>query len=105
MDKTTRTELEAATFRRLLQHLETHTEVQNIELMLLADFCRNCLAKWYVSAAAEKNITIDYEAARALIYGMPYSEWKDQFQLPATEAQQAAFKLKLQAKAQKNVSK
>ncbi len=105
MDKITQTELEAATFRHLLHHLETHTEVQNIELMLLADFCRNCLAKWYVSAAAEKNITLDYEAARELIYGMPYSEWKDQFQLPATAEQQEAFKFKQQAKAQKNVSK
>ena len=99
MDKTTQTELEAAAFRRLLQHLQTHTEVQNIELMLLADFCRNCLVKWYVGAAEEKDVAIDYEQAREIVYGMPYSEWKDKFQLEATPEQMDAFKRKREEKA------
>ncbi len=99
MDKITQTELEAAAFRRLLTHLQTHTEVQNIELMLLADFCRNCLAKWYVAGAEEKDIAIDYEQAREIVYGMPYSEWKDKFQLEATPEQLAAFKRKREEKA------
>ncbi len=98
MDKNTQTELEAAAFRQLVQHLQTHTEVQNIELMILADFCRNCLAKWYASAAKDKNIDLDYEQAREYIYGMPYSEWKDKFQRPATAEQLAAFEKKRQQK-------
>lgn len=81
------TEIEAAVFRRLLQHLDEHKEVQNIELMILADFCRNCLAKWYQSAATEHGETLDYEAARERIYGMPYSDWKTQFQTEATPEQ------------------
>lgn len=85
------TEIEAAVFRRLLEHLDNHKEVQNIELMALADFCRNCLAKWYVAAAAECGENIDYEAAREIIYGMPYSEWKHLYQVEATPEQQAAF--------------
>lgn len=93
------TELEAAAFRRLLAHLQAHTEVQNIELMLLADFCRNCLAKWYVAEAAERGLAIDYEQARTLVYGMPYSEWKQHFQLEATPEQLAAYEAKQQAKA------
>ncbi len=76
MDKQTETELEAAAFRHLVQHLRENTEVQNIDLMNLAGFCRNCLSKWYVAAAEEKGIEVDYEAARETIYGMPYSEWK-----------------------------
>jgi hypothetical protein len=100
MDKITQTELEAAAFRRLVQHLQTHTEVQNIELMILADFCRNCLAKWYVAAALEKNIEINYEQARELIYGMPFQEWKASFQTPATDAQLAAFEKKRIKKSQ-----
>lgn len=91
MDDRTRTEVEAATFRRLLQHLGEHTEVQNVDLMILADFCRNCLAKWYVAAAAERGEVLDYEAAREVVYGMPYAEWKDRFQLPATPEQLAAL--------------
>ena len=71
------TEIEAAVFRRLLEHLDNHKEVQNIDLMILADFCRNCLAKWYVSAAEERGETLDYEAAREIVYGMPYAQWKD----------------------------
>lgn len=91
MTPTQQTELEAAAFRRLVSHLQAHTEVQNIELMITADFCRNCLAKWYVAAANEQGIAIDYEQARETIYGMPYSEWKDKFQTEATPEQLAAY--------------
>ena len=80
MDDATRTEIEAATFRRLVAHLQGNTELQNIDLMELAGFCRNCLAKWYVAAAEERGETIDYDAARELVYGMPYSEWKANYQ-------------------------
>ena len=99
MDKKLQAELEAATFRRFVEHLQNHTEVQNIELMLLADFCRNCLAKWYVAEAKEQGETIDYEQARELIYGMPYSEWREKFQKEATPEQLAAYNQKQQAKA------
>ena len=91
MDDRTRTELEAAAFRRLVSHLQTHTEVQNIDLMILADFCRNCLAKWYRAAAEEHGEDLSYDDAREIIYGMPYSEWKAQHQLPATPEQLAAL--------------
>lgn len=80
----TTTELEAAVFRRLLAHLDHNKDVQNIDLMNLAGFCRNCLAKWYVAAAAEAGETIDYELARERVYGMPYSEWKSKHQKDAT---------------------
>ncbi len=80
-------ELEAAVFRRLMSHLQTHTEVQNIELMIAGDFCRNCLAKWYVAAADEQNVALNYEQAREIIYGMPYDEWKIMFQTEATPEQ------------------
>lgn len=80
LDDKTRTELEAAAFRRLVAHLREHTEVQNLDLMNLAGFCRNCLSKWYMAAAEERGIEIDYEAARELIYGMPYAEWKAKYQ-------------------------
>ena len=86
-----RTELEAATFRRLLQHLDEHKEVQNIDLMTLADFCRNCLGKWYGEAAEDLGIEIGAEEAREAIYGMPYSEWKQKHQLPATADQLQAL--------------
>ncbi len=92
-------EFEAAAFRKLLEHLQKHTEVQNIELMILADFCRNCLAKWYVEGAKQQGADIDYEAAREIVYGMPYQEWKEKFQQPATEAQMKAYQEK---QAQKN---
>lgn len=92
------TDIEAAVFRRLLQHLDEHKEVQNIDLMILADFCRNCLAKWYVVAAKEQGQELDYEQARERVYGMPYSEWKDKFQAKATPEQLAAFEAKQQAK-------
>ena len=83
--------IEAAVFRRLLEHLDSRKDVQNIELMELAGFCRNCLSKWYVAAAEEADIDIDLEAAREMVYGMPYSEWKQQHQTEATPEQLAAF--------------
>lgn len=76
------TEIEAAAFRRLVAHLQTHTEVQNIDLMNLAGFCRNCLAKWYRAEAQEQGVDIDDPSARAIIYGMPYEEWKARYQKP-----------------------
>jgi len=85
------TEIEATTFRRLLQHLDENKDVQNIDLMILANFCRNCLSKWYAAAAAEQGIELDYEQARELIYGMPYSEWKERFQQPASPEQLEAM--------------
>lgn len=83
--------LEAATFRRLLEHLDSRKDVQNIELMNLAGFCRNCLSKWYVAAAKEEAIELDYEDTRTHIYGMPYAEWKDKFQTEASAAQLQQF--------------
>lgn len=80
MDSQTQTELEAAAFRQLVDHLQTRTDVQNIDLMDLAGFCRNCLSKWYLAAAEEKDIEMDYDTAREHIYGMPYSEWKAKYQ-------------------------
>ena len=91
--------IEAAVFRRLLKHFDDHKEVQNIDLMILADFCRNCLSKWYVSAAEEQGESIDYEAARELVYGMPYSEWKTNHQSKATPEQMAAFEARNAEKA------
>ena len=98
MDKNAQTEIEAAVFRRLVSHLQQHTEVQNIDLMVLADFCRNCLAKWYTAAAIEQGTEMDYEQAREVVYGMPYKEWKDKYQREATEETQAAYDRKQQAK-------
>ena len=92
MDQQTKTEIEAAVFERLVKHLRDHTEVQNIDLMILADFCRNCLSKWYLAAAQERGIDIDYDSARELIYGMPYAEWKDQYQTEATPEQMEKYK-------------
>jgi len=83
--------IEAAVFRRLLAHLDERKDVQNIDLMNLAGFCRNCLSKWYVAAAAEAGQDIDYDQARELVYGMPYAKWKEKYQIPATPEQQAAF--------------
>lgn len=91
MNTETRTQIEAAAFRRLLAHLDSRKDVQNIELMNLAGFCRNCLAKWYSAAAQDNGEAIDYEAAREVVYGMPYSEWKEKFQCEATPEQLAAF--------------
>ncbi|MGC6415537.1 MAG: DUF1244 domain-containing protein [Bradymonadia bacterium] len=90
-DKKRQTEIEAAVFRKLIEHLQQHTEVQNIDLMILADFCRNCLSKWYVAEALERGLEVDYESARERVYGMPYSEWKARFQTPATPEQLAAM--------------
>jgi hypothetical protein len=98
MDKNTQIELEAAAFRRLVNHLQQHTDVQNIELMILADFCRNCLAKWYTAAATEYGVEMDYEQAREVIYGMPYQEWKNKFQREATAEQLAAYEHKQKSK-------
>ena len=80
MDEATRTELEAAAFRRLVAHLREHTEVQNIDLMNLAGFCRNCLSKWYRAAAEERGVPLTDPEAREIIYGMPYDAWKAQYQ-------------------------
>jgi hypothetical protein len=91
MDDATRTELEAAAFRTLVQHLRDKPEVQNIDLMNLADFCRNCLSKWYKAAADEKGLELEYEAAREIVYGMPYAEYKAKHQKEATPEQIAAF--------------
>ncbi|MEL7108346.1 MAG: DUF1244 domain-containing protein [Pseudomonadota bacterium] len=84
--------LDAAAFRRLLSHLDNRKDVQNIELMILADFCRNCLGDWYREAAEAEGLEMSKEEARARVYGMPYAEWKDQFQGEATPEQMAAFK-------------
>ena len=98
MTPSQQTELDAAAFRRLIAHLKAHSDVQNIELMLTADFCRNCLAKWYLASAQEKNIALDYEQARDIVYGMPYEEWKTHYQTPATPEQLAAYQAKVDAK-------
>lgn len=92
MDKATKTELEAAAFRRLVAHLREHKEVQNIDLMNLAGFCRNCLSKWYLAAAEEMGEEMDYETAREIVYGMPYSEWKDKHQKEASSEQKDKYK-------------
>ncbi|WP_193139945.1 MULTISPECIES: DUF1244 domain-containing protein [unclassified Meridianimarinicoccus] len=93
MDDQTRIELEAAAFRRLRDHLATRTDVQNIDMMNLAGFCRNCLSRWYQDAASERGIEMDKEAARTAFYGMPYAEWKEKFQTEASPEQQAAFEI------------
>jgi hypothetical protein len=80
MDKQTQTELEAAAFRRLVAHLQERKDVQNIDLMNLAGFCRNCLSKWYLAAAEEQGVAMDYDAAREHVYGMSYEEWKQKYQ-------------------------
>ncbi|MGD9601476.1 MAG: DUF1244 domain-containing protein [Gammaproteobacteria bacterium] len=90
-DEQTTLELEAATFRKLRDFLREHTDVQNIDLMNLAGFCRNCLAKWYRAEAEQRGIPLEYEAARELIYGMPYAEWRARYQQESTPEQQAAF--------------
>lgn len=90
-DDKTRTELEAAAFRRLVQHLRERTDVQNIDLMNLAGFCRNCLSRWYREAAAEKGITLADPDAREIVYGMPYKEWQSKHQKESTPEQKAAY--------------
>ena len=91
MDDKTRTELEAAAFRRLVKHLRERTDVQNIDLMNLAGFCRNCLSKWYLAAAEEKGVTLSDPEAREIVYGMPYEDWKKKHQKEASADQKAAF--------------
>ena len=84
-------ELEAAVFRRLLQHFDERKDVQNIELMTLAGFCRNCLSRWFVEAAKERGLNVAMDAARERVYGMPYAEWKERYQPPATAEQLERF--------------
>lgn len=91
MDDQTRTELEAAAFRRLVEHLRTRIDVQNIDLMNLSGFCRNCLSKWYRAAAEDRGIEMSYDEAREIVYGMPYEEWKARHQTEATPEQRAAY--------------
>ncbi len=91
VDKQTETEIEAAVLRRLLEHLDYRKDAQNIDLMNLAGFCRNCLSKWYAAAAEEKGEEVDYEAARERVYGMPYADWKTRYQKEATEEQKRQF--------------
>jgi|TARA_B110000483_G_scaffold230012_1_gene294705 hypothetical protein len=87
-----RIEIEAAVFRKLIAHLDENRQLQNIDMMILANFCRNCLGKWYAAAAAERGIEIEYEQARDAIYGMPYEDWKNAHQLPATAEQLESLK-------------
>lgn len=94
MEESNRTELEAAAFRKLVQHLRDNTGVQNIDLMNLAGFCRNCLSKWYLAAAEERGIEMDYDQAREIIYGMPYDEWKASYHREATPEQLTAYEEK-----------
>ena len=91
MDDDTRTALEAAAFRTLVAHLRERTDVQNIDLMNLAGFCRNCLSKWYRAAAEERGLGMEYDEAREIVYGMPYAEWKARHQTEATPEQRAAW--------------
>ncbi|MEK9677865.1 MAG: DUF1244 domain-containing protein [Rhodospirillaceae bacterium] len=91
MDDQTRIEIEAAAFRGLVQHLQNRTDVQNIDVMNLAGFCRNCLAKWYMAAAGERDVEMDYDQAREVIYGMPFNEWKENHQAAASDEQKAKF--------------
>jgi hypothetical protein len=93
MDEKTQTELEAAAFRRLVQHLRERTDVQNIDLMNLAGFCRNCLSRWYREEAEKKGVPVLDAEARQHVYGMPYDEWKTKYQKEATPAQQADLKV------------
>ena len=92
LDEQEQIELEAAAFRTLVSHLRDRTDVQNIDLMNLAGFCRNCLSKWYTSAANSKGLELDYEEAREFIYGMPYGDWKAKYQQKATTEQIERFK-------------
>ncbi len=92
MDEQTRTEIEAAAFRRLRRHLMERTDVQNIDMMNLAGFCRNCLSRWYQEAANERGIAMSKDEGREILYGMPFAEWRDRYQKDATEDQLAKFK-------------
>ena len=92
MEDQTRIELEAAAFRGMIAHLQKRTDVQNIDVMNLAGFCRNCLSKWYAAAAEERGIKLDYDQAREIVYGMPYQKWKETYQSPSTELQRSIYK-------------
>jgi len=92
IDEKTQTELEAAAFRTLLGHLQKRSDVQNIDLMNLSGFCRNCLSKWYVAAAKDRGLEVDMGDAREFVYGMPYDDWRSKYQKEASEDQQKAFK-------------
>tara|TARA_B110000495_G_C22500447_1_gene307154 strand:- start:82 stop:369 length:288 start_codon:yes stop_codon:yes gene_type:complete len=94
MDNKIQRELYAEVLETLIDHLQKRSDVQNIDLMNLSGFCRNCLSKWYVSAAKKKNLEVDYDDAREVIYGMPYSEWKEKFQKEATKEQLEKLKNK-----------
>jgi len=91
MNKQTQLEIEAAAWRKMLGHFQKRTDVQNIDLMNMAGFCRNCLAKWYMAEAEEKGESVTYEQAREVVYGMPYDEYKDKYQEKASEEQMAVF--------------
>ena len=92
VDPTTRTEIEAAVYRKMIEHFRKNPEVQNIDLMNLAYFCRNCFSKWYRSAASERGIELDYDQAREIVYGMKYTEYKGKYSKEATPEQLEAFK-------------
>jgi len=94
VDAQTQQALEAAAFRTLVAHFQERTDVQNIDLMNMAGFCRNCMAKWYARAATDQGLEVDYETARERVYGMPYSQWKQQHQQEATSEQMAEYKRK-----------
>ena len=91
MDAATCTELEAAAFRGLVEHLRERTAVPNIDIMSLAGFCRNCLSKWYQAAAGERGLDMTYDEAREIVYGMPYGEWKDKYQTESSDQQKQLF--------------
>ena len=91
MDDNTKKELQSAAFERLISHLRKRKDVQNIDLMNLAEFCRNCISKWYKKAAEDNDIELEYEEARKIIYGMPYLEWKEKYQKEASNAQMEVF--------------
>ena len=91
IDPKMQTELEAAAFRRLVEHFRTRTDVQNIDVMNLAGFCRNCLANWYQDAAKQRGVAVDKEAAREMIYGMPYAEWRAKYQTEVSPETKAAY--------------
>ncbi len=98
MNTETQTKIEAAVFRRFLKHLDDHKDVQNIDLMILADFCRNCLSKWYVTASEDEGENINLEEAREAVYGMTYDEWKKNHQPKATDKQMAAYQARQDTK-------
>lgn len=92
MDKQTQLEIEAAAWRKVLSHFQKRSDVQNIDLMNMAGFCRNCFSKWYMGEAKQRGVEIDYDEAREIVYGMPYDDYKDKYQKAATEEQMATFK-------------